>query len=30
VEAALGDGTALDQGVIRLFVCTVNRIPGGH
>jgi hypothetical protein len=28
VEAALGDGTAIDQGVIRIFVCTVNRIPG--
>ena len=28
VEAALGDGTALDQGVVREFVCTVVRIPG--
>jgi hypothetical protein len=29
VEAALADGTALDQGVVRQFVCTVVRVPGG-
>jgi hypothetical protein len=28
VEAALADGTAVDQGVVRQFVCTVVRIPG--
>ena len=28
VEAALADGTAIDQGVVREFVCTVVRIPG--
>ena len=28
IEAALADGTAIDQGVIREFVCTVVRIPG--
>jgi hypothetical protein len=28
VMAALGDGTAIDQGVVREFVCTVVRIPG--
>jgi len=28
VGAALADGTAVDQGVVRAFVCTVNRIPG--
>jgi hypothetical protein len=27
VEAALADGTAVDQGVIRVFLCTVNRVP---
>ena len=28
VEAALADGTAVDQGVVRQFVCTVVRVPG--
>jgi hypothetical protein len=28
IEAALADGSAVDQGVIRQFVCTVIRIPG--
>ena len=28
VEAALADGTAVDQGIVRQFVCTVVRIPG--
>ena len=28
VEAALADGTAVDRGVVRAFVCTVVRIPG--
>jgi hypothetical protein len=28
VEAAIADGTAIDQGVVRQFVCTVVRIPG--
>jgi hypothetical protein len=27
VTAALADGTATDQGVVRRFECTVNRIP---
>ena len=27
-EAALADGTAVDQGIVRQFVCTVIRIPG--
>ncbi len=27
VEAALADGTASDQGIVKRFVCTVNRIP---
>jgi hypothetical protein len=25
---ALADGTAVDAGVVRYFVCTVNRVPG--
>ncbi len=28
VDAALADGTAVDQGVVRQFVCTVVRVPG--
>jgi len=28
VEAALADGTAIDQGVVRQFVCTVVRVLG--
>jgi hypothetical protein len=28
VEAALADGTAVDEGIVRQFVCTVVRIPG--
>lgn len=28
VRAALADGTAVDEGVVRAFVCTVVRIPG--
>jgi hypothetical protein len=27
VEAALADGTAVDQGVVKEFVCTVDRMP---
>jgi hypothetical protein len=27
VEAALADGSAVDIGIIRSFVCTVNRLP---
>ena len=27
VEAALADGAAIDNGVVREFECTVNRIP---
>jgi hypothetical protein len=27
VQAALADGTAIDQGIVREFVCTVVRIP---
>ena len=30
VEDALADGSAVDQGIIRTFLCTVNRIPGGN
>jgi hypothetical protein len=28
IEAALADGTAFDQGIIRQFVCTVVPLPG--
>lgn len=28
VEGALADGTVVDQGVVRQFVCTAGRIPG--
>lgn len=28
LEAALEDGAAADQGIVRQFVCTVNRVPG--
>jgi len=28
VNQALATGTAVDQGVVRYFVCTVNKIPG--
>jgi hypothetical protein len=28
VEAAITDGLALDEGIVREFVCTVVRIPG--
>ena len=27
IEAALGDGSAVDIGIIRAFVCTVVRVP---
>lgn len=30
VEAAIDAGYATDNGVIKEFVCTVNRIPTGH
>lgn len=29
LDLALADGTAVDTGVVRSFVCTVNRVPKG-
>ena len=29
VEAALGDGSAVDRGIIPTVLRTVNRVPGG-
>lgn len=30
VWAALGDGSAVDHGIVRSFVCTVNKVPRGR
>lgn len=29
LDRALADGTAVDTGAVRAFVCTVNRVPNG-
>lgn len=29
LDLALANGTAVDTGVVRAFVCTVNRVPNG-
>ena len=29
VAAALASGTAVDDGIVKYFVCTLNKVPGG-
>jgi hypothetical protein len=30
VQAALAAGTAVDNGIVKYFVCTLNKVPSGH
>jgi hypothetical protein len=30
VQAALASGTAVDDGIVKYFVCTLNKVPSSH
>ena len=30
VQAALASGNAVDNGIVKYFVCTLNKVPGGN